>query len=79
MSEAMTVEIDATDRAILAVLREGRATQGMLIDKTPHSRGQIQRELGILRAGGYIEKIHDRTALYGIADKGKRELGETNG
>ena len=76
MSEAMAVDIDATDRAILGVLVDGRATQGYLIDETPHSRGQIQRELDILRAGGYIEKTHDRTALYEITEKGEREIAD---
>ena len=73
MSKAMTVDIGATDRAILSELRQGARTQGYLIDNTAHTRGQIQRRLDVLRAGGYIEKIHDGTALYEITEKGDQE------
>ncbi|EMA51727.1 hypothetical protein C450_12163 [Halococcus salifodinae DSM 8989] len=67
-------ELNRIDRAILQMLAEGRATQGYLIDATPHTRSQIQRRLEALHMGEYIEKIHDGTALYEITQKGQNEV-----
>ena len=69
MSKAMPRLTDV-DEAILAELAEGARTQGYLIDNTEHTRGQIQRRLDALVMGEYIDKIHDGTALYEIAEKG---------
>ena len=67
-------ELNRIDHAILQMLAEGRATQGYLIDATPHTRSQIQRRLEALHMGEYIEKIHAGTALYGITEKGRAEI-----
>lgn len=73
MSKAMP-DLKQTDRAILDELASGARTQGYLIDNTEHTRGQIQRRLDALVMGEYIEKIHDGTALYEIAEKGRAEV-----
>lgn len=70
-------KLNRTDRAILQTLVEGRATQGYLIDTTPHTRSQIQRRLEALHMGEYIEKIHEGTALYEITDKGRQEVKDS--
>ena len=72
-------ELNRIDRAILQMLAEGRATQGYLIDATPHTRSQIQRRLEALHMGEYIAKIHDGTALYEITDKGRIEIDDRSG
>jgi DNA-binding PadR family transcriptional regulator len=69
-------ELNRIDRAILHMLAEGRATQGYLIDATPHTRSQIQRRLEALHMGEYIAKVHDGTALYEISDKGRNEVDD---
>ena len=72
-------ELNRIDRAILQMLAEGRATQGYLIDATPHTRSQIQRRLEALHMGEYIAKVHDGTALYEITDKGRTEIDDLSG
>lgn len=67
-------ELNRIDHAILQMLAEGRATQGYLIDATPHTRSQIQRRLEALHMGEYIAKVHDGTALYEITEKGRNEM-----
>ncbi|MEF8825336.1 MAG: winged helix-turn-helix domain-containing protein [Halapricum sp.] len=62
------VDLTETDREILDLLREGRCTQGYLVDQTGRSRQQIHNRLNILRAAGYIERVHESTALYELVE-----------
>jgi uncharacterized membrane protein len=64
----VSVDLTETDNEILDLLLEGRCTQGYIVDRTDRSRQQIHNRLNILRAAGYIERIHDSTALYELVD-----------
>jgi len=64
----MVVELTDTDHAILEHLAEGRCTQGYIVDKTGLSRQQVYNRLNVLAAAGYVEKIHDSTALYELVN-----------
>ena len=60
----MPMKFTDADHAILDRLAEGRCTQGYIVDKTGLSRQQIYNRLNVLTAAGYVEKIHESTALY---------------
>jgi len=64
----VSVDLTETDHEILNLLREGRCTQGYIVDKAERSRQQIHNRLNILRAAGYIERIHESTALYELVN-----------
>ena len=72
--DEMAIDLRPVDLAVLRELSEDRATQGYLIDETPHTRSQIQRRLEVLRAADLIEKVHDGTALYGITENGREVI-----
>ena len=64
----MAVELKDADRAILALLGEGRCTVGYLTDQMSYSRQHIHNRLNVLLAAGYVEKVHDPTGLYGLGE-----------
>ncbi|KAB7519572.1 winged helix-turn-helix domain-containing protein [Halosegnis rubeus] len=64
----VSVDITKTDELILDLLEEGRCTQGYIVDKTGRSRQQIHNRLNILRAAGYVERVHESTALYELVE-----------
>lgn len=64
----VAVDITETDREILRLLQQGRCTQGYLVDETSRSRQQVHNRLNILRAAGYVDRIHGSTALYELVE-----------
>lgn len=56
------------DDAILDVLREGRATKGMLVDETGYSRNTIYNRLEVLQAAEHIRVVHEPTRLFELID-----------
>lgn len=58
------MELTALDEAILNKLHEGARTQGFLVDATGEPRYKVHERLKLLVAAGYIENIHENTALY---------------
>lgn len=58
------MELTALDEAILDELNEGARTQGFLVDATGEPRYKIHERLKLLKVVGYIENIHENTALY---------------
>lgn len=64
----MAVKLTDADHAILDLLAEGRCTQGYLADETGLSRQHVYNRLNVLTAAGYVEKVHDSTALYELVN-----------
>ena len=62
--QTQNMKITDLDQQLIKELREGARTQGYLIDEMDESRSRIHRRLQLLDAAGYIEKIHETTALY---------------
>ncbi|WP_458210943.1 hypothetical protein [Haladaptatus sp. NG-SE-30] len=58
------MELTALDEAILDELNEGARTQGFLVDATEKPRYKVHERLKLLTAVGYVENIHENTALY---------------
>ena len=54
--------------AIIAVLREGRATTGYMVDELDYTRSHINTHLRLLLAKDMIRKVHPSTALYELVD-----------
>lgn len=55
--------LENTDRAILDVLEDGRATEGYLIEETGCSPTEIEKRLNVLEEAGYVREVHPPTAL----------------
>lgn len=64
----MAVKLTDADHAILDLLAEGRCTQGYITDETGLSRQGVHNRLNVLTAAGFIEKIHEGTALYELVE-----------
>lgn len=60
------MELTDLDEMILDELHEGARTQGFLVDATDSPRYKVHERLQLLTAAGYIENIHENTALYEI-------------
>lgn len=78
------MDLSGADRAIIDVLREGARTQAYIVDETGYSRQHVYNRLQVLQAGGIVERIHDRSALYELANDPQDEdvqvgEGEPNG
>ncbi|MCO8242964.1 ArsR family transcriptional regulator [Haladaptatus sp. AB643] len=58
------MDLTALDEAILDELDEGARTQGFLVDATGEPRYKVHERLKLLTAVGYVENIHENTALY---------------
>lgn len=58
------MDLTDVDEAILDELANGARTQGYLVDATDTPRYKIHEGLQLLTAAGYIENIHENTALY---------------
>ena len=69
-AQEQTVPVDITDadEQILDLLREGRCTQGYLVDETGFSRQHIHNRLKVLLAADYVRVVHEPTALYELAN-----------
>ncbi|WP_158056557.1 helix-turn-helix domain-containing protein [Halorussus halophilus] len=65
------MELTALDEAILDELGEGARTQGFLVDATGEPRYKVHERLKLLVAAGYIENIHENTALYELRTDSK--------
>lgn len=57
-------DLRRADEAILDVLRNGRATKGMLVDETGYSRNTIYNRLEVLEAAEHIRVVHEPTRLF---------------
>lgn len=60
-------DLNDSDREILGVLREGRATPAALKDWTGLSGQTVHNRLGRLVAAGHVEKVHE-SGLYELID-----------
>lgn len=61
-------DLTDADRQILDVLSEKPLTKGAIVDRTGLHRNTVGNRLDALNYGGAIDCIHDRTALYELAD-----------
>lgn len=68
VDEREDMDLTPLDERILDELRQGARTQGFLVDAIGETRHKIHPRLQILAAVGYIEKIHDNTALYELRE-----------
>lgn len=59
--------VDA-DRDILAELQEGDRTTGALIEFAGYSRTHTVTRLQIMEARGWVQLIHEPTALWGLTE-----------
>jgi uncharacterized membrane protein len=57
-------ELTKSDRAILDVLADGRATKGYLVDETGLSRNTVYNRLEVLTMGNYVRTVHEPTRLF---------------
>jgi Fe2+ or Zn2+ uptake regulation protein len=57
-------DLRPADGAILDVLKDGRATKGMLVDETGYSRNTVYNRLNVLKAAGHIAVVHEGTRLF---------------
>ncbi|WP_188785567.1 winged helix-turn-helix domain-containing protein [Halobellus salinus] len=60
-------DLNQSDREILKVLRDGRATPAALKDWTGRSGQTVHNRLGRLVAAGHVEKVHG-SGLYELVD-----------
>ena len=70
------MELTEVDEAILNELNQGARTQGYLIEETGYQRYKVHERLKMLTAVGYVENIHENTALYELREDPRE--GETN-
>lgn len=75
LTDTRDMKLTDLDRELLAELREGARTQGYLVDMTGKPRFKVHTRLQLLAAAGYIENIHETTALYEF----RREPDEEEG
>lgn len=73
------MDLTDVDQLILDELREGRATQGYLVDQTGEPRHRIHKRLQLLAAAGHIKNIHEQTALYEFVEDPRDEEAEDSG
>lgn len=66
--QTVPVKLTDADEQILDLLRDGRCTQGYLVDETGFSRQHIYNRLKVLLAADYIRLIHEPTALYELVE-----------
>lgn len=62
-------DLRPADKAILNVLKEGRATKGMLVDETGYSRNTVYNRLEVLQASGHVKIVHESTRLFEIVSE----------
>jgi DNA-binding IclR family transcriptional regulator len=60
------IDLSPTDRAILEMLREGRATPAYIATETDYSRQHVRNRLQRLTEHGYVTRLHK--GLYELAD-----------
>lgn len=60
-------DLTDSDREILRVLREGRATPAAIIEWSGLSKPTVHSRLNVLVAAGHVEKVHD-PGLYELVD-----------
>lgn len=58
------LQLKEPEEEILEELRHGDRTKGFLTDRTGRHRNTIYHSLQRLEAAGYVDCIHERTALY---------------
>jgi len=56
------------DEKILEVLREGARTQAYIAEQTDISRTHIRNRLQIMEAHGWVQNLHEQTALWELVD-----------
>lgn len=61
-------DLKPADRAILAVLDEGRATKGLIIDESGYSRNTVYQRLEVLEAAEHVRCVHEPTRLFELVD-----------
>lgn len=69
------MELTDVDEAILDELQQGARTQGFLVDELGQPRYKVHERLKLLTAAGYIENIHENTALYELRDDPREDDG----
>jgi DNA-binding IclR family transcriptional regulator len=52
------------DEDILEILREGARTQSYIVDETGLSRTHVRNRLQLMEAYGWVENLHEKTALW---------------
>ena len=60
--------LNATDRAIVDLLRKGRETTGSLADQIEKHENYVGQRLKWLREWGYVRYHHEKTALHELED-----------
>lgn len=76
VTERGDMDLTPLDERIIDELRQGARTQGYLVDAIGETRHKIHPRLQILNAVGYIDKIHDSTALYELREDPREEGGD---
>jgi hypothetical protein len=73
-------ELEEIDHVILDFLQEGARTQAYMVDESDQQfqRHHFRERFKILVALGYIEKIHDQTALYQLVHDPREDDNNRN-
>lgn len=68
------MELDDRDRAVLAVLAEGRANPYLIREETGLDKGDVNTVVNRLGRGGYLTQV--TRGLYEITEKGEAEIDD---
>jgi len=72
LSAVDMVELDARDRAVLAVMIEGRANPYLIREETDLDKGEVNTVLVRLGRAGYVRQV--TRGLYEITENGRNVL-----
>jgi len=72
-----TEELIESDRKVLDVLSEGRATPRFLVEESGLSKQTVHNRLNVLAAAGHVQKISK--GLYELVDDPRDDAPEVHG
>ncbi len=72
LSAVDMVELDARDRAVLAVMIEGRANPYLIREETDLDKGEVNTVLVRLGRAGYVRQV--TRGLYEITENGREVI-----
>ena len=74
--EDMAVKVTESTESVLAVLHEGRATPGHIVEETNLARQTVHSQLNQLLAGGHIRYVHEATGLYELVHDPRDDVNQ---
>jgi Mn-dependent DtxR family transcriptional regulator len=68
------VDLDERDRAVLAVMMDGRANPYLIREETDLDKGEVNTVLVRLGRAGYVEQV--TRGLYEVTEKGREAMND---